>query len=104
MSSSNGLSWHITGLSVLAGIGTGYLIGLLTVEWLRRRRSPPGRDPHPPDLVAALSGLSAEVGNLRTTISELLQQLARRESLPYEPADFNIGSPPSEGTEFFDVE
>lgn len=83
-SGSGGFSWHVTALSVLAGVGAGYFIGLLTVRWMWRDRRQPPQPPRPrPDLVGTLTDLTAEVGNLRTVISDILIQLDRQGRQPH---------------------
>lgn len=75
MSSSGCSSWHVTTISVLAGLGAGYLIGVLTGKWLLQRRR--GRAQGRPSrqsyehLVAVLSTLTSEVGDLQRAISEI---------------------------------
>lgn len=108
-SSHHSLSWQVTTLSVLAGVGAGYLIGVLTAKWLQKGRRPtPRGEPAPSrqsyaDLAASLSTLTAEVGNLRATLLELIQHLGRHAEGSVGFATCT-GSPQSEGTEFFDIE
>ena len=89
--SGGAFSWRVTTLSVLTGVGVGYLVGLITTKWLLKgqgaggRRRPVvsgGEQQESPgnaasDLVAALTSLTMELSSLRTALSTLLSQPSR---------------------------
>lgn len=116
MSSHSNLSWRYTVFGVLAGVGAGYILGMIGSKWLRKRtdRPRPGgsQPPRDSELVAALAALTSEVASLRQAI-ELngLERGSRRSTRRVESiADFVSaqGEDPDEsddeGSEaFFDI-
>lgn len=103
-SSSGGLSWRATALSILAGCGVGYMVGVLTARWWwwgreRRRRRGSGRSEggnagpsqssssvgdsslsqttHA-DLATALTELTSQVESVQSAVSEILHYMRRR--------------------------
>lgn len=70
MGSNSGVSWRYTAVGVLAGVGAGYLLGVISSKWLWRQkpRQRPRNPPGDPELVAALTALTSEVGSLRQAI------------------------------------
>lgn len=115
MSSSYSISsWHMTAVSVLAGVGAGYLIGLLTTKWLWQRKVSTSssslslRHECEAELAAAISGLTSEVGLLRAAMAENQQGVGQRSRhAPTETtADFvsALGETPGDvEDEFFDI-
>ena len=72
-------SWHVTAISVLAGIGAGYLIGLLTIKWLNRGHAVSSSNVlltsrAQRDLMEAITNLTSEMEILRTVISNYAQR------------------------------
>ncbi len=74
-------------VTVLAGVGGGYLLGLISAKWLRKdeRRAQSERQLQPPlvssspELTAAIAELTAEVARLRQAIEAGgLEQASRR--------------------------
>ena len=116
MSSHSNLSWRYTVFGVLAGFGAGYILGMISSKWLRKRKDRPrpggSQPPRDSELVAALAALTSEVANLRQAI-ELngLERGSRRSTRRVESiADFVSaqGEGPAEsddeGSEaFFDI-
>ena len=73
-------SWHYTALTVLAGVGAGYLIGIVSGKWIwkgqRSRRQPPFSSaprsqgqPSTTYLISAIGELTAELGRLREAVA-----------------------------------
>lgn len=94
MSSHSSLSWRYTVFGVLAGVGAGYILGVISSKWLwkHKDRPRPGRSQPPRDseLVAGLAALTSEVASLRQAI-ELngLERGSRRSTRRVESiADF----------------
>lgn len=126
-SSSSAPSWPVAAVvTVAAGVGAGYVVGVLTAKWWqsrgRRSHAPDGEGPRPPaqshaDLVAALSDLTSQVGNLQTSLAEVLRRTARSRLRPLESvvSEFATesvlselvsarGDNPESDDEFFDME
>lgn len=98
-------SWHVTVVSVLAGLGVGYLVGVLTAKWVWPR--PPRRtrpDQLNAGLAAAIADLASHVNNLGTAIS--LHQLQRVSSGSHRSEAFAsaLGYHGDSDDEFFDIE
>ena len=80
----------VASVSILAGLGAGYLLGLITARWLwreerRTQRLGTGHPPHQtllsPELTTAIAELTAELGRLRQAVetgSIGLEQASRR--------------------------
>ena len=74
-------SWHYTALTVLAGVGAGYLLGVVSGKWIWKQRSrgaTPYRSTTPRSqgqsssmtgLVSAIGELTAEMGRLREVVA-----------------------------------
>lgn len=71
-------SWHYTALTVLAGVGAGYLLGVVSGKWIWKSRVPsrsstPRSQGQPSSLtsslVSAIGELTAEVGRLREAVA-----------------------------------
>ena len=121
-SSGGVVSWRVTTLSVLAGVGAGYLIGLLTTKWLLRESrgsggslAARGRSSGPPppasatsDLVASLTSLTAELANLQAAIGHILSRSTstrqrRRYPTREESTASEYVSAPTSDDEFYDL-
>lgn len=68
MGSHSGVSWRYTAVGVLAGVGAGYLLGVVSSKWLWRQKPRPRPRPGDPELIAALAALTSEVAGLRQAI------------------------------------
>lgn len=76
-------SWKQTALSVLAGAGAGYLLGVLSARLLWDQRGPaPGPPPaqqrNDRELTAAISGLTAEMSRLREALEQGVLEMKAR--------------------------
>lgn len=85
MSSQTGSpsSWHYTAMTVLAGVGAGYIIGVVSSRWiwkvqrstrLRRSSAPQSQGQASSSslsssLVSAIGELTAEIGRLREAVA-----------------------------------
>lgn len=115
VSTSSGPSWSVTSISILVGVGAGYIIGVLTAKWwywVDRRQSHASiqqqalQQQH---LITALTDLTSEVGSLHAVVSEVTHRSERRSRLPgaesivSEFVSAQANGPDSED-EFFDME
>jgi hypothetical protein len=103
---SSGPSWPMTTASVLAGVGAGYVVGVLTAKWWRSRSqaSQEGGLSHPA-IVTALSDLTSQVRDLRVVVLEMQQ--TRRRARPLGPesivSDY-VSAHAESDDEFFDIQ
>ena len=114
-SASSGPSWPVTSISILVGVGAGYIIGVLTAKWwhwVDRRQDHASQQQQAiqqQDLITALTSLTSEVGNLHAVVSEVTHRSERRSRLPgaesivSEFVSAQAGGQDSED-EFFDME
>ena len=114
-----GHSWTYTTITVLVGLGAGYLIGLISARLLwkktnppRQRQRTPTRDRQTraddPGLITALNALSTEVGKLRVAMeSDRGEGRSRRGMKTVESSSDFVSargdSVDSDGDEFFDI-
>lgn len=115
--SSNGPSWQVTAATVLAGVGAGYTVGVLTAKWWqwrnRRGRSSQSQSDGCGEaylrshtaLLTALSDLTSQVRDLHMAVS-LAVQSARGRSRPESVvSDFASaqGDTPGGEEDYFDM-
>ena len=62
-------SWHYTALTVLAGVGAGYLLGVVSGRWIWRGRQPSRSSSLSSSLVSAIGELTAEMHRLREAVA-----------------------------------
>ena len=74
-------SWHYTALTVLAGVGAGYLLGVVSGKWIWKQRPTrtdlsrsttprsQGQSSSTAGLVSAIGELTAEIGRLREVVA-----------------------------------
>lgn len=112
-------SWTYTTITVLIGLGAGYLIGLISAKLLwknknppRQRQRTPTRDRQTqgdaPGLITAVNALSTEVGKLRVAMeSGRGEGRSRRGIRTVESSSDFVSargdSVDSDGDEFFDI-
>ena len=87
-------SWHYTALTVLAGVGAGYLLGVVSTRWIwraqRLRRRHHHRSPGPQSQGQPSSSSSSLSSSLVSAIGELTTELGRlREAVA--AAGVNVG-------------
>ncbi len=113
MSGYSNSSWHTITVSILAGIGAGYLIGVITTKLLLRERtstSSNGTHLHLPppqiDFTSVITNLAEEVGTLRTAVLEVQNRLRRRSNLGADSMSDFMSARGDEDSdeEFFDIE
>lgn len=95
--SSGYYSWRVATLGIVAGVGAGYLVGLISARWWhwRRRYGGASRPTQGPplshaDLAAALADLTSQVESLQAAIAELL--LSTRRQRPRSAAVESVAS------------
>lgn len=94
MSTHSSLSWRYTVFGVLAGVGAGYILGVISSKWLWKHKDRPrpggSQPPRDSELVAALAALTSEVASLRQAIDlNGLERGSRRSTRRVESiADF----------------
>ena len=69
-SQSTSHSWTYTALGLLAGLGAGALIAVITTRLTRPRPPPQRQPPRDQELLRTLNALSAEVARLREVVTE----------------------------------
>lgn len=116
LTSSSNHSWTYTTISVIAGFGAGYLIGLISTRFMQLRNRPRQRQRMPirdrqtqgddSSLIEAVSALSVEVGRLRVAM-EIKESRGRRQMKTVDSySDFvsaQEDSINSDEDEFFDI-
>ena len=96
------MSWHYTAFSVLAGVGAGYLLGLISSKWLWKEDRRAQTDHS--ELVAAIAELTSEMARLRESVAQGGLERASRRSMPAAESVSDFVSAQGDNTESDDDE